>query len=91
MPRRTVSLAVFTGLLAILAASAGLAAEFVPGEVIVKYRSGVTRARRASVKGVLPAVQDEQALDLIGGECIRFSGMTTASRLPWRTCTLRST
>ena len=77
MPRRIVSPAVFTGLLAILAASSGLAAEFVPGEVIVKYRSGVTRARRAAVRGVLPDAQTAQPLELIGGECIRFSGMTT--------------
>ncbi|MFN8589019.1 MAG: S8 family serine peptidase [Candidatus Eisenbacteria bacterium] len=57
-------------------ASAFAAASYVPGEVIVKYRPGVARAHRALVRGVLPAVERVDGLPLIGGECVRFSGMT---------------
>lgn len=63
--------------LALLATTAFADADFVPGEVIVKYRANATRARRALVRGILPSVDRVDALSLIGGECVRFSGMTT--------------
>ncbi|MBI5168383.1 MAG: S8 family serine peptidase [Candidatus Eisenbacteria bacterium] len=50
-------------------------ASWVPGEVIVKYRAGATRARRALVRNVLPSVERVDGLELIGAECVRFTGM----------------
>ena len=78
--RATALAALCAAALATLACSATAALAdtgFVPGEVIVKYRANVTRARRALVRGILPSVDRVDALSLIGAECVRFSGMTT--------------
>jgi hypothetical protein len=48
----------------------------VPGEIIVKYRSGVTTERRRQAESVLPAAARVQSLDLIRAEHLRVSGMS---------------
>ncbi len=75
MPGRLRTTALVAVLAALLASSTG-AAEYVPGEVIVKYRANASRARRALMRNVLPSVDRVDGLSLIGAECVRFSGMT---------------
>ena len=61
--------------------SAGAAVDAVPGELIVKYRSGVSADRRAAVESALPSVAHVQRFDFIGAEHLRFSGISTEEAL----------
>ena len=74
-PRLVRSLA--CGLLfALFAHSTFAAVDAVPGEIIVKYRPGVGSARRAQTLSRLPSHQVVRALDLIGAQHLRVTGMT---------------
>ena len=78
--RATALAALCAAALATLACSATAALAdtgFVPGEVIVKYRANVTRARRALVRGIPPSVDRVDALSLIGAGACASPGMTT--------------
>ena len=65
-----------------LGPSSALAAEdAVPGEIIVKYRSGVSRARRASVESALPSVAHVCKFDFIRAELLRVPAAATSEAL----------
>ncbi len=76
--RRRFALGVLVVLIAALclAPVAALAAEdAVPGELIVKYRAGVSAERRAAVEAGLRSVTHVRTLGLIHAEHLRISGI----------------
>jgi subtilisin family serine protease len=72
---RLCSLAAFMAL-AGSPAPARAADDAVPGELIVKYRTGVAGAHCARIEAALPAVTHVRAFDFIGAEQLRLAGLT---------------
>lgn len=74
-------------LLAVIAAigvspsSGRAAADAVPGELIVKYRSGITADRRVAIESALPPLAHIQRFGFIGAEHIRVSGISAEEAL----------
>jgi subtilisin family serine protease len=57
------------------------AADAVPGEFIVKYRSGVTPDRRGRVESAIPSLAHVRRFDFIGAEHMRVSAISTEAAL----------
>jgi len=59
--------------------SQAMAAEprIIPGELIVKYRAGISEAAKSSARGRVPSASRVKRFDFIRAEHVRFSGMTT--------------
>ena len=65
---------VLLALAALAGAARAAAPESVPGELIVKYRSGVSAARRVSTLGVLRGSSRVRSLELINAEVVHVEG-----------------
>jgi subtilisin family serine protease len=77
--RRVSHLALLTVVVAVCVSPGSVlaAADAVPGELIVKYRTGVTASRRESAESAIPSLTHVRRFDFIGAEHVRFAGMAT--------------
>ncbi|MBI5170833.1 MAG: S8 family serine peptidase [Candidatus Eisenbacteria bacterium] len=64
-----------------VSAAWALNAQPIPGEVIVKYRAGVTPARRDQVMSLLSNVQRRREFSFIRAELVKSGGMSTEQML----------
>ena len=77
MPIRFLPLAAAAVLMALATAQGALAADYVPGEVIVKYAPGTDRSERAGVQGQTgtgqaePLPGESRKLEILDGETVR--------------------
>lgn len=60
-----------------LSVAAAAAPRVIPGELIVKYRTGVTEASKSSARARVPSASRVKRFDFIRAEHVRFSGMST--------------
>src|SRR5512143_112432 len=74
--RRTCLLVALVAAFAAISASvsASAATDSVPGELIVKYRPGVSESRRSAIEAAIPGLTRVGRLDLIGADHVRVSG-----------------